>query len=302
VEIAEARGLFPTGMTSAEIRETLLPSARRGAVLSARTNSAAYLQRVKDVTRDFIDGKINKATARVLLKEELDRLGYDPQAGGFADEDPAEPADPDSLRDLRSDKRLELVLETQARQALNQGYVEQWASASQRRAFPAWEMVRIAYRATPRGTVSATGREMSKGWPARWREAGGKFYGGRMIARVDDPVWLAIGSSTLFDDGLDSPWPPFAFNSGYGIGGVARREAIRLGVIGADDVPGTPDVEATAPFNPIAREEAKPEGTAGKLDKDLLRKLRASLDRDLKGWDSGDVMRRELERARGGAK
>ncbi len=73
--------------------------------------------------------------------------------------------------------------------------------------------------------------------------AGGTLVNGRMIARKDDPVWDQLGSSALFEDGLDNPYPPFAFNSGMGIREVPREECVALGVIEADEVPQIEDVE-----------------------------------------------------------
>ena len=55
-----------------------------------------------------------------------------------------------------------------------------------------------------------------------------------MIALKDDPVWEQLGSSDLFDDGLDNPYPPFAFNSGMDVQDVDRDEAIKLGLIDRD--------------------------------------------------------------------
>ncbi len=52
-----------------------------------------------------------------------------------------------------------------------------------------------------------------------------------MIALKNDPIWSRLGSSDLFEDGLDNPYPPFAFNSGMGVRDVARDEAEQLGLL-----------------------------------------------------------------------
>jgi len=45
-----------------------------------------------------------------------------------------------------------------------------------------------------------------------------------MIALKDDDVWDQLGSSDFFPDGLDNPYPPFAFNSGMDVRDVIRSE------------------------------------------------------------------------------
>jgi len=61
-------------------------------------------------------------------------------------------------------------------------------------------------------------------WPERWVQAGGKLYAGRMIARKDDPIWLAISRFNL-------PYPPFDFGSGMGVRDIDRSESESLGII-----------------------------------------------------------------------
>ena len=52
-----------------------------------------------------------------------------------------------------------------------------------------------------------------------------------MIALKNDPIWERLGDPKTFDDALGNPYPPFAFNSGYDVRDVSRKEAERLGVI-----------------------------------------------------------------------
>ena len=62
-----------------------------------------------------------------------------------------------------------------------------------------------------------------------------------MIALKDDDVWNNLGDSSLFDDGLDNPSPPFAFNSGMYWRQVPRDECIELGLIEGDEASDEPD-------------------------------------------------------------
>jgi len=112
--------------------------------------------------------------------------------------------------------------------------------------FPCWELVRLYTVEIPRGE-----RQGPKGtivevpgddWPSRWETAGGKLVNGRMVAHKWDQVWTKLGSTKLFGDGFDNPFPPFAFNSGMGWRAVGRDEAIELGVIAEDDdAPDAPE-------------------------------------------------------------
>lgn len=302
LRIAAERELLPTSMGSGELRDTFAPAIRRQSLFSARTANAAYLQKVKDLVASYTAGEIDRPQARLILRQMLDELGYTPEGGFEKAETEIPPAEEGSLQDLRSEPRLDLILKTNARMALNRGYVEQWADEDQRFAFPAWELVRIYPREVPRGmkrTKAGLVDDPGQDWPSRWQDAGGRFsLDGRMIARVDDPIWTTLGDSRLFDDGLDNPYPPFAFNSGYGLRAVDRREAIAAGVIREGDTPGAPDGAASPEIAPAP----KAEKLGSRFDKDILEQLRASLDRDLKDWDSGATLHRELERAAGGAR
>jgi hypothetical protein len=54
---------------------------------------------------------------------------------------------------------------------------------------------------------------------------------------------LKLGDSTLFDDGLGNPYPPFAWNSGMWIQDVSLAEALDLGVMQpGDDTPAPANV------------------------------------------------------------
>ncbi len=96
--------------------------------------------------------------------------------------------------------------------------------------FPAQELFR------------AEGRKIPRDWMQRWRLAGGQTGDAigtgwtitadeRLIALKNHPIWALLGSSKLFQDGLDQPWPPFAFNSGMWVRDVDRDTAESIGLI-----------------------------------------------------------------------
>jgi len=119
------------------------------------------------------------------------------------------------LADPGSRKRLGLIYDFQVEDAFEYGRWKSGQSEALRRAYPARELLRIEGRRVPRN------------WRLRWVEAGGRFYGGRMVALKDSPIWTAISR-------FGRPWPPFDFGSGMGVAEIDRDEAIDLGVIEAD--------------------------------------------------------------------
>jgi hypothetical protein len=73
-----------------------------------------------------------------------------------------------------------------------------------------------------------------------------------MIARVDDPVWVALSR-------FGNPWDPVDFNTGFGREPIGRSEAIRLGIIQGTDLVSAPAaqvseavVAASAPAGSLA--------------------------------------------------
>lgn len=235
--MAEQRGLMPTSLGTAELRELGAGILARS-VFTARGTSAIYVTRIKEVVDEMASGSMDFATARVTLLETLRAMGYTPE-GGFPDDPPGTvpPAVAGSLRDLSSFRRLDLIVRTQY--DLMQGAGQQYRGHTPDRleASPAWELVRVEPRVAPRD------------WMARWRISGGLLYGdispelasngtvratGRMIALKGDPVWGELGSWGNFSDALGVDFPPFAFNSGMGWREVSREEAKVLGVTGPD--------------------------------------------------------------------
>lgn len=118
-----------------------------------------------------------------------------------------------TIQDHSSRGRLGLIYDTNTRMAQEYGEWKVGQDPDILDAFPAQELIRWRSRKVPRN------------WIARWRDHGGKFFkGGRMIARKNDPIWVAISA-------FRNPYPPFDFNSGMGVSDVSRDQAEALGVI-----------------------------------------------------------------------
>lgn len=102
-------------------------------------------------------------------------------------------------------------------EAAGYGRWKQGQDPTIREEWPALELIRVRDSRKPRD------------WSERWIENGGQFYGNRMIALRNDPIWTAISR-------FGKPWPPFDFNSGMGVESVDRDTAIKAGLMGEDDV------------------------------------------------------------------
>jgi len=257
LELLDQRDPLPTDLSSAEIREQWPEELRQRSIFSARTTKGGLLQSYKEQLGEMISGQTNVATARHEIQRLLKSMDYVPELGGFAGDTTVPPAEPGSLRDLSSNARIDLVLRTNVRQVAGAAQAKAGDTDSARFWYPAMELIRISPRRVPRGQKLAHSKgkgtqphlvaDPGKDWPSRWEKAGGEFYGGgRMIALKGSPVWSALGSSQLFEDGLDAPVPPFAFNSGYGWRAVARRDCLALGVIRGDAQPGPVEVRMNA--------------------------------------------------------
>jgi hypothetical protein len=234
----EVKRLLPTELSSRELAR-LPAELRERAMFSARTANAGYLQDINDWTKDLVDGNLDQATMRLRMKEKLQALGYQP-----------DPEKRGGIEDLSSDRRLNLIIETNAEQARGYGYWMQGQDPAVLEAFPAQELYRAEERMIPRD------------WIGRWSEAGGQFYDGRMIALKDDPIWIEISA-------FGTPYPPFDFNSGMDVRDVSRSEAIDLGVISPEDPPPVPQERG---FNDDLQS-----GSAGDLTPDLQDALLESL-------------------------
>lgn len=216
---AEIRALLPTSLGTAELRDQLGSAVLARSVFTARGTNAIFASKLKEVIDELAAGDIGEGQARTALYEVLDALGYDSEKGGFAGEE-VEPALKGTLQDLRSFRRMDLIVRTQLDLMQGAGQQFRGIQADRLAGFPAWELVRLEDRRVPRD------------WEARWAIAGGKLYGGRMIAFKGDPVWGELGAWENFQDALGVDHPPFAFQSGMGWREIDAAEADALGVTG----------------------------------------------------------------------
>lgn len=220
---AQKRGALPTALGTAELRE-LGGDVLARSVFTARGTNAIFASKLKEVIEQLAAGDIGEGQARTALYEVLDALGYDAEKGGFPGEE-LEPALKGTLQDLRSFRRMDLIVRTQLDLMTGAGQQMRGHQALDLASHPAWELYRIENRSAPRD------------WPSRWVIAGGRDpaeTGGRMIALKGDPVWGELGAWENFNDALGVDYPPFAFNSGMGWKEIAAAEVQALGITGPD--------------------------------------------------------------------
>lgn len=154
------------------------------------------------------------------MQELAQREGLDPRGLGKSDAY-------GTIRDITSVPRLKLIYDHQMQSAQEFARWKAEQDPDVLDAYPAQQFVRVVARKVPRVN-----------WPERWDEAGGQFYGGKMIALKNDPVWSALSR-------FGTPYPPFDFCSGMGLRDVSRRDAEQLGLIARGEKP----VPAEAGFN-----------------------------------------------------
>ncbi|MBQ7251283.1 MAG: hypothetical protein IJS32_01630 [Kiritimatiellae bacterium] len=185
--------------------DNVAANLRDRAFFSAKVEDARILHAARQMCAEVAEGKRSPSEFRRDMRALLARMGHPKGNGG--------------LTDLYSQRRLDVLRETNVQQA--RGYAQHLEGTTEGAllAFPAQELLRLEDREHPRN------------WEARWQAAGGRFFdGGRMIALKGDPIWTKISR-------FGTPWPPFDFNSGMGVEDIDRDEAVELGLIAEDDPP-----------------------------------------------------------------
>ena len=232
-DIMSLKELLPTSLGSAEIREQIARDILARSIFTARMESAHYLKRLREVCTRLLAGEINQGTAQADLGSLLEQMGH--------------AADYGTITNPASERRLQLILDTQTQMAAS---VARMQSQTPDTVYftPAWELTRFEPRRVPRPD-----------WRERWNAAGESVgwegaatvrgvTGNRMIALKTSPIWQALGNGVGgFTDTLGNPYPPFAYSSGMDRIGVDRDECIALGLIEPDEMQDMPAEQSLAP-------------------------------------------------------
>ena len=192
-----AKRIDASGLTTAQ-RALVEARVNDACFFSSKVSDAKLLEKMRDYIAEAAEGKRFRgradfiATMRALMGASKTK-------------------DSGKLTDITSVRRLGLIFDFQQERLSAQLFLAQGEDEDHAWAFPCLELIRVSTRDNPRN------------WKARWTEAGGKLYDGRMVALRNDPIWRRISR-------FGSPVPPFDFNSGMGLEEVNRFEAEALGV------------------------------------------------------------------------
>jgi hypothetical protein len=226
-----------------EIHDNIAADIRERAFFSARTPYAGYLADTKEMIERHVQPDVRLGPGglvatrsgesisipqiRARMKQALVALSYVPAE-----------TERGTLTDLSSDRRINLIVDTQCKMARGYGQWKQAQDPDTLDLWPAAELYRALSRETPRA------------WQDRWNAARSSlgssttatlatFSNGPFVALKNDPVWSAISR-------FGNPYPPFDFNSGMRVRDVSRSRAESLGVIAPDAPPPEPQEQPFA--------------------------------------------------------
>ena len=196
---------------------------RDRAFISSQVESMRILHAARRMVADRAGGQLSASEIRRDLRKVISSTGYRPPEGKEG-----------TLQNLYSKRRLDTIIKTNVEQA--RGYVRHLDGMKPGAfaAFPGQELIRVRERKEKRD------------WATRWKNAGGRFYNGRMIALRDDPIWERISV-------FGNPFPPFDWGSGMGVRAVSRRDSIALGVVTDNEV--RDKVQELKAENPVSMNE-----------------------------------------------
>jgi hypothetical protein len=180
---------------------------RERAFFSSEVENVRFLQRSRDTITDFLSGARETLPNGETVLKAGSRSDFVAQMQTFAIAEgmgPLDPNDAGGLKDITSQKRLELIFDTQTRQAQGYGYHKQGLDADVLDSFPAQRFIRTADVEEPRGDHA--------------------IHEGSVFLKTD-PFWTAINE----DFGV--PWAPFGWGCQHDVEDVDREEAEQLGLI-----------------------------------------------------------------------
>lgn len=169
------------------------------------------------------------------------------------------------VRDIRSERRLRLIYDTNMRQAYGYGQWKQGQTPAILRRFPAQRFVRD--------------REVFIERPRHAKHEGD------VRLKSDEEYWADYQNDPAIG-GFGVPWPPFGFGSGMGVRDVSREEARELG-LQVDEPQPVPEKGLNTGLSASVK----------KMDSDLKKKLIAEL-RGFKAKDAGEAGRQAALRVR----
>ena len=206
----ESRAATASAKSSAEWSR-VEPALREKCFFSARVNDAEVVGKMRELIGKAIDSSKRGGNEAFVSQEKfISEMKNYLRGHGYATGGTA-------LTDITSRRRLGLIYQMNVEEAREYARYVRGQDAAALDMYPAQEFLRVEDRRVPRTD-----------WQTRWRAAGGKIYGGRMIALKSDPVWTNLSR-------FGRPYPPFDFGSGMGVEDIDRDEAIELKLLPDDE-------------------------------------------------------------------
>ena len=191
--------------------ERVEPAIREKCFFSARVENAEILGKMRNFIGQAVDAAKRDPNQALLSKEKFisEMKGF-LRSKGYA-------VDGTALTDIASRRRLSLIYKMNYDEAREYAKYTRGQDSDALYMFPAQEFLRVEPRRVPRAD-----------WAQRWRAAGGRIYGGGMVALKSSEVWQNLSR-------FGRPYPPFDFGSGMGVEDVGRDDAIALGLLPKDE-------------------------------------------------------------------
>lgn len=214
------RTVVGSGLDTAGWRSVPL-AIRERSLWSSKIEDTRFLQSVHDALTDFLTGARETITLpdgttttalKVGSKADFVRQ-LRPLAQRYGLDQLVDPDDRGGLKDITSQRRLELIFDTQTQMANSYGDWLQGMNPDVLDEFPAWRFIREVDVRTPR--------------PIHQQNEG------VVRLKTDQEFWLAMNSPQI--GGFGVPWGPWGFNSGMGVEDVDRSEAESLGLLAAGE-------------------------------------------------------------------
>ena len=242
-----------------------LPHALRDrAYFSSQIESARFLQRSRDSIADFLQEAREEITLPDGTKTTALKIGsradFIKRTQDFAIAEgmgPLDPKDAGTIKDIRTERRLGLIFDTQVRMAQDYGNWNQGMDPDVLNAFPAQRFIRVIPVKEPRDTHHLHENEVQ--------------------LKTDLAFWKALNQD------FGNPYGPWGWGCGHDVEDVDRAEAERIGLV-------TPDQNiqpAEESFN------ADLQASVRGLDPEMVGQLKESFGdqiqvRDNAAWWTGD--------------
>lgn len=242
IEKIGRKSIVGSKLSSSEWRDVPV-ALRERAFMSARVESAQFLQRARDGISEFLSEARETVETERGPEQALStgsRQDFVKQMTDFLKENGIERTTGD-IKDIAGERRLNLIFDTQVRQAHDYGYAKQGWDPDVLDAFPAQRFIRVAPVEEPRD------------WHIQFE--------GEVRLKSDVGFWTAINQ----DFGV--PWGPWGWGCQHDVEDVDRAEAEALGLL----PPG-----ATVP-SPEATFNDRLEASTKHLDPDIAEFLERGL-------------------------